>query len=164
VEPLLAREGSPDVLTWWDDQRFPAWAYLHAGDLENAEKVAREGIAAGRTEDWCWINDIAVRRGRPSAPRLMQWIAGKKVEERDLFDWYHIGREAAAAGDEKTALDALRRACEFWRNPPLYDLPVWEKDTRWGPLREHPEFKRIIAEKRRRIGPIYGQIWYFPMW
>jgi len=41
---------------------------------------------------------------------------------------------------------------------------AWEKDTRWGALREHPEFKRILDERRQRVGPVYGSLWYHPGW
>jgi hypothetical protein len=43
-------------------------------------------------------------------------------------------------------------------------MKQWENDSRWGSLREHPEFKRAFEEKRQRIGPIYGQLHYFPGW
>jgi hypothetical protein len=52
----------------------------------------------------------------------------------------------------------------FWSNPPLHFANLWENDAYWGELREHPEYKRIYREKRQRIGPIYGQLHYFPGW
>ena len=70
----------------------------------------------------------------------------------------------AAAGDSAKAFDALRRALNHWSNPPLMDVEAWENDARWGDLREHPEYQRVYAEYRQRIGPVYGRLWYFPGW
>ena len=58
----------------------------------------------------------------------------------------------------------MRRALNYWTNPPLIDVRTWENDAYWGDLREHAEYKRIYAEKRQRIGPIYGEPWHFPGW
>jgi len=95
-------------------------------------------------------------------------IANKKgIEAIDAYGkWgrYFVAREAAAAGDRKKAFAALHRALNHWTNPPLIDVEAWEGDAYWGDLHEHPEYKRIYAEKRQRIGPVYGQLWYFPGW
>jgi hypothetical protein len=152
---------------WWSPARFPAWAYILSGDLETAERLAREAVDAGEKEEYWRLNDIAIHRGEPSPPELMAEIAEKGPDGPDMWGgdaWYHVAREAAAAGDQASALEALRAACEYWRNPPLQHLTVWENDARWGALRDAPEFKGIIAEKRRRIGPVHGMLWYFPAW
>ena len=73
-------------------------------------------------------------------------------------------REAAAAGKEQKAFKALERALSYWSNPPLHFADLWENDAYWGRLRKHPEYNRIYREKRQRIGPIYGQLHYFPGW
>ena len=62
------------------------------------------------------------------------------------------------------ALDALRRVMDCWTNPPLWRVRDAERDARWGDLRQHPEFVRILDEKRRRIGPIHGDIHYYIGW
>ena len=62
------------------------------------------------------------------------------------------------------AFEALRQAVSFWSNPPLYYLAYMENDRRWGDLAQTPEFKAIFAEKRQRVGPVYGQLHYFPGW
>jgi len=107
-----------------------------------------------------------VIRGEPSPPGLMKWLAEQKAEGTDLWadGWYHVAREAAAADEDERAFDALRRACSYWCNPPLYRLKEWEKDTRWGPLRDDPRFQRILNDRRRAIGPIHGSLMYLPEW
>ena len=133
--------------------------YLDAGDLETAERLARQ------VEEPHWLHDIAVLRGVPSPPELMQEIAEKGADEATHGAWYHVAREAAAAGDMATALNALRRACtDCWWLEPAARLEMWENDTRWGALRDHPEFKATIAAKRERVGVAYGQLKYSPGW
>ena len=133
--------------------------------MEKAERVAREAIAEGHEEWWIYIADVAVHRGEPSPPKLLADLKEKSPEDPSLdYDRYHIAREAAARGDESGAFSNLERALACWYNPPLVHVDVWERDTRWGELREHPEFKRLFAEKRKRIGPIKGSLWRFPGW
>lgn len=151
----------------WSWRGWLVWSLIRAGDLEAAEQVAREGVAAGNACEVCWLNDIAIARGDPSPPALMQEIAAKGVEGSDCYDgdaWYHIAREAAAAGRREEAFGALQRACEEWRNAPLAAIELWEKDRRWGTLRQHQEFTRILNARRERIGPIHGLLHYFPGW
>jgi len=150
---------------WWADLRFPAAFYIGLGDLETAGRLARQSVAEGHETSWCWLNDISILRGEPSPPELMADLAEREPDDPSLmYDSYHIAREAAAAGDEETAFRTLRRCLSLWHNPPLINLNAWERDTRWGGLRDHPEFRRLFAEKRRRIGPIEGSLWHFPGW
>jgi hypothetical protein len=88
----------------------------------------------------------------------------ESVDSYGLFGWYMLAREAAAAGDELKAFEALRRSLNYWSNPPYTCMEIWEQDARWGELRTRTEFKRIFAEKRQRIGPVYGNLHYFPDW
>ena len=71
--------------------------------------------------------------------------------------WRHLkaGDLDAAAGDEVRAFEALGCALNYWTNPPLIDVRTCENDAYWGDLREHAEYRRIYAEKRQRIGPVY---------
>lgn len=97
---------------------------------------------------------------------MVRFIEQEGVEALDEYGrmgWYVIAREAAAAGETDRAFEALERALSYWSNPPYLDDP-WESDAYWGELRKHPEFKRLFDEKRARIGPIYGQLHYFPGW
>ena len=109
---------------------------------------------------------IVIHRGTSSSPELIAELATRSSGDPFLEygGRYHIAREAAAAGDLKTAFSALEQALRTWYNPPLWHVDVWAKDARWGDLRERPEFKRLFSEKRRRIGPIKGSLWYFPGW
>ncbi len=98
---------------------------------------------------------------------MLALIEGQGVEAIDdygLQGWYVLAREAAAAGKRDEAFHALRRASEYRCNGPLTFVNQWEKDTRWGELRQDPESQRILAERRWRIGPAYGQLHYFPGW
>ena len=85
-------------------------------------------------------------------------------EDRGHDGWYHVARKAASPGKQEEAFKALRRACSHWISPPLWNVKVWESDTRWGRLREHPEFKQTLQEKRDRIGPIHALLMYSPGW
>jgi hypothetical protein len=149
----------------WD--RYNGWVYLEIGDLDGAERVAREAIAEhGYVVYGVFLVDVAIRRGEPTPPDVVQFVEREGVEAIDEYGqmgWYVIAREAAARGDEKVAFDALERAVGYWSNP-LYMSDRWKQDAIWGDLREHPEYKRIYADKRRRIGPIHGLLHYFPGW
>jgi RNA polymerase sigma factor (sigma-70 family) len=151
------------------NHRYNILPHLEAGDMDTVNRIAEEARTSGTEEGNDRLRMIAVFLGWPSPSEYMKKIADRKKIGTTLDLWggdayYHIAREAAAAGDERTAFDALRRACEYWCNPPLWLVNRWEKDTRWGDLRNDLEFKRILDEKRRRIGPIYGGLHYFPGW
>jgi hypothetical protein len=114
-----------------------------------------------------WLLNIAIRRGLPTAPDVMQAIEQGGIESVDsygMYGWYMIAREAAAAGDEAKAFDALRKALSYWTNPPYASMQIWENDAYWGALRDDPRFKEAFDERRRRIGPIHGLLHYFPGW
>jgi len=135
--------------------------------LSAAEALAYRAIEEQGYLGSNFLIEIAARRGGPTPPEVAQIVSEKGIEAIDSYGkWgqYFVAREAAAAGDSKKAFDALHRALNHWTNPPLIDVEAWENDAYWGDLREHPEYKRIYAEKRQRIGPVYGQLWYFPGW
>jgi RNA polymerase sigma factor (sigma-70 family) len=153
-----------DELKWG---QFNGWAYLEAGDLDGAERVARQAMEEeGDPVFAVFVVDVAIRRGEPTPPDVVRFVQEKGVEAIDEYGqmgWYVIAREAAAAGDVPRAFEALQRAINYWSNPPTMS-ERWESDAYWGDLRDHPEYKRIYAGKRRRVGPIYGQLHYFPGW
>jgi hypothetical protein len=149
--------------------RYEPNRYLEVGDLEGAERVAREGVEAlGYEGEMGASLLIAVAAtGEPTPIELMALLECKGPTAFDpagLFGWYAIGREAAAAGEVDTALDALHRVLNSWSNGPLYYPNLWEADARWGDLRTDPRWRALFAEARSRIGPIYGQLHYFPGW
>jgi hypothetical protein len=87
------------------------------------------------------------------------------VDGYGLFGWYLQARVALAEGWIKEALDALRTALDYWSNPPLGIFArLWENDRAWDALRDDPRYRRIWADKRARIGPVHGQLHYFPDW
>ena len=154
-----ANEEANVISNWVRATALAPEVYLDAGDLEAAEALARQ------VEEPHWLYDIAILRGDPSPPELMREIAETGAEEATHGAWYHVAREAAAAGDAATAFDALRRACtDCWWIEPTVRLTLWENDTRWGALQDHPELKAIIAAKRERVGVAYGQLKYSPGW
>ncbi len=152
-------------MTW---NRFNFHSYLDVGDLESAEKLARRAIEQeGYSPYGAALVEVAARRGEPTPPDVVRVVEEGGVDALDdygLQGWYVIAREAAAAGREKEAFEALERALGYWSNPPYWPDRVWENDAYWGRLREHPEVKRIYAAKQARIGPIYGELHYFPGW
>ncbi|GEM_PF-1751209 len=152
----------------WDWLRYNVWVYLEMDDLDRAEALAYRAIEElGYPISARFLIDIAATRGEPAPPELVRTLNENGIEAIDEYGkwgWYLIAREAAAAGDSDKAFDALQRALNYWINPPLYDVKKWENDAYWGDLREHPEYRRIYAEKRQRIGPIHSDLWYFPGW
>lgn len=153
----------------WDYQRYVgvAAAYLRTGNRDKAEEIAQEAVAAGHTPSRWVLAEVAIARGAPTPLDIVTEIKEKGVESYDSYGlqgWYIVAREAAAEGKAEEAFAALRRACKLWSNPPLWPVREWEKDTRWGALREHTEFKRILDERRQRVGPVFGSLWYHPGW
>jgi hypothetical protein len=152
----------------WNWTRFNVWSYLEVGDMVKAEALTYQAIAELDYDVYAaFLIDFAARRGEATPPELVRIAEEKGIEAIDSYGkWgqYFIAREAAAAGNTEQAFAALRRALNYWSNPPYYVDEIWENDAYWGDLREHPEYKRIYAQKRQRIGPIHGILWYFPGW
>jgi RNA polymerase sigma factor (sigma-70 family) len=152
----------------WDWERFNPLGAIQSQAWEAAEQLSRqEMLERGLQAGGPWAIVIAAGSGAPTPAALVQAVEEngiQSVDEYGLFGWYLVAREAAAAGDEGKAFDALGKSLAYWSNPPYGYDKIWEKDPRWGNLRLHPQFKRIFAEKRQRIGPIYGQLHYFPGW
>jgi RNA polymerase sigma factor (sigma-70 family) len=152
----------------WNMERFNFFTYADHKDWESMERLAWRGIREWKLdENATGVIVACAALGKPTPPELVQAAETYGVERVDsygLFGWYMLAREAAAAGEEAKAFEALRRSVGYWSNPPLLLLGIWENDLRWGNLRDHPEFKRIFLEKRQRIGPIYGILHYFPGW
>jgi hypothetical protein len=152
----------------WDQYRFPVWSYIEVGDLDTAEQlILRSEDESSRLELETMLIDIAALRGEPSPPDLVRRAnegGVKAIDSYEMEGWYLVAREAAAAGDAEKAFDALRRALSRWANGPYWYSNMWENDAYWGDLLGHPERKRLFEEKRQRIGPIYGQLHYFPGW
>jgi RNA polymerase sigma factor (sigma-70 family) len=153
---------------WITYTRFHYWGYMDVGDLEAAEKLARQAIEQEGYETYgVALVNIAALRGEPTPRDVVRFVEEQGIEALDdygMTGWYMTAREAAAAGDEQKAFEALERALSYWSNPPLAFANIWENDAYWGELRERPEYKRIYQEKRQRTGPIYGQLHYFPGW
>jgi RNA polymerase sigma factor (sigma-70 family) len=164
----LSQDEAKAQLEWIAWSRFHYWGYIDTGDLETAERLARQGIEQGGYEPYgAALVDIAALRGEPTprdVVRVVEEQGLKALDDYGMTGWYVVAREAAASGDEQKAFEALERALSYWSNPPLHFANRWEKDAYWGGLREHPEYKRVYREKRKRIGPIYGQLHYFPGW
>ena len=155
-----AEEAKPlrKALGW---HRYPVWRHIEAGELVEAEALARRELdELGVDSAFLHLAFVAFAAGVPTPPELMKVIAERDVDSYSYIDWYVVAREAAAAGDEDKAFDALRRALSYWTNPPLRHHRIWVEDAYWGELREHPEFKRIFQESRERIGPICGELSY----
>jgi RNA polymerase sigma factor (sigma-70 family) len=168
---LLQESSAPGVEVSrlpWDWERFNPWGAIQSQTWEAAEAISRqERQARGLQAAGPWAIVIAAGTGAPTPPELVQSVEQNgisSVDEYGLFGWYLLAREAAVAGDEAKAFAALRKTLDYWSNAPYGYDKIWEKDTCWGGLREHPEFKRLFEEKRQRIGPIHGQLHYFPGW
>lgn len=152
-----------DPCAWW--RGYLVWSLIRAGELDAAESTATQPRELGESY---WLKDVAVARGVASPADYMRKVRRRGIPAADR-PWggdaqYHLAREAAAAGKEATAFAALARACEYWRNPPLGMLQWWQKDKRWGRLRQHRRFANTLDALRKRVGPLHGQLHYFPGW
>jgi len=156
------------VLQAWNWERFNFHAYFDLQDWEAGERVAWQGIAeCGLEMGATGLILASAGRGSPIPTELVQAVEQQGIASIDsygLFGWYLMARQAAAAGDLQQAFEALGRSVAYWSNPPLYFTDLWEQDRSWENLRQHADFQRIFREKRQRIGPIYGQLHYFPGW
>jgi len=153
----------------WRWSRYNEWAYLRNDDLTGAERVAREGaeVQGLREMSGASLVNVAAAAGKPTPPEVMALLereGSKALDPDGMFGWYAIAREAAAAGDVEKATDALRQALRGWTNPPLAYVRLWEDDAYWGNVAHHPDIRRLYRDKRARIGPVYGGLFYFPGW
>jgi RNA polymerase sigma factor (sigma-70 family) len=166
--PILPQDEAQAQCGWLASARFHYWAYLERDELDAAERLARKGFEqVGLSPYGAGLVDIAALRGEPTPPDVIQVVEEQGIEAIDdygMAGWYLVAREAAAAGDEGKAFDALERALSYWSNSPYFFTDRWEKDAYWGELHEHPEYERLYREKRERIGPVYGHLHYFPGW
>jgi len=152
----------------WNWERFNFFSYFDQKDWDKMEQVAWRGIRSGRMdENAAGVIVACAAQGKTAPAELIEAAALGGVERVDsygLFGWYLLAREAAAAGKSQEAFSALRRSLGYWSNPPLLLIDVWEQDTHWGALKETAEFRQIFEEKRRRVGKVYGSLYYFPGW
>jgi len=160
--------GVEQARTPWNWERFNPVGAIQAKDWEMAEELSRRELQeCGLRQGGPWAIVIAAARGKPTPPELVQAVEQQgidSVDEYGLFGWYLLARQAAYAGDAGKAFDALAKSLSYWANSPYFYIKIWEQDLCWDSLREHAEFKRLFAEKRRQIGPIYGMLHYFPGW
>ena len=165
---LLNQTSEPEaeeLVRFWNNRRMNWWGMIAAKDWSAIEEVFRQKSETDGIAETAWqFSYYCALRGTPIPAEVMRAIESMDAEQRGLHIWYAIAREAAAAGDEAKAFDALRKDLSYWTNPPYYAADVWEADTYWGELRNHPEFKAAFDERRRRIGPIHGLLHYFPGW
>jgi tetratricopeptide (TPR) repeat protein len=152
----------------WQWGRFDVFTYFEAGDFEGAARVAQRATEVmGPGFGGALQIQAAAALGAPTPPALVRLAEAEgiaAVDDYGMTGWYLVAREAAAAGDKATAVDALRHTLGTWTNPPLGFLWLWEEDVLWGPMADDPEVKALFARKRARVGPIYGQLHYFPGW
>ncbi|MEW6751989.1 MAG: sigma-70 family RNA polymerase sigma factor [Candidatus Latescibacterota bacterium] len=169
---LLGQAGTPEA----DQQRiYWGWELCNPGpaiamrDWDAAEELVRRSLAerGARQTPWFGPVSVAAARGMPTPPEVVRAVEELGPEGEDgggIYGWYVVAREAAASGNRARALEALRQALSCWSNPPLAAVRLWEEDTYWGALRQDPEVCQAFAERRRRIGPVYGTLHYFPGW
>ena len=154
--------------TMWYWQRHDAWLHIAADELDEAERIVRQAVS---TEGYRWyapmLIQIVARRGEPTPADLREQLNGGGVDAVDdygLFGKYLSARIAAEADDKRKALSALEKALDYWRNPPLSFIDVWENDIAWRKMRQSTERKRLFEAKKKSIGPIFGELHYFPSW
>ncbi|MCJ7548868.1 MAG: hypothetical protein MUQ30_04215, partial [Anaerolineae bacterium] len=166
---LASGEKADQARRMWRWSRFNEWGYLRNDDLAGAERVAREGAEVrGLNEvSGASLVNVAAAAGKPTPLEVMALLnreGSKALDPDGMFGWYAIAREAAAAGDVEEAATALYQALRGWTNPPLAYVRLWERDTYWGEVAHHPDIRRLYKDKRARIGPVYGDLFYFPGW
>ena len=152
----------------WTWTRYDVWAYHRNNDIAGALRVAREMVTAlGVAEGGSVAVIAAAAAGLPTPPdvvALLDQEGPTALDPAGLFGWYAIAREAAAAGRTERALEALSHALDGWTNPPLGYMHQWESDPYWGDMTDDSRRQALFAAKRARIGPVYGELFYFPGW
>lgn len=165
---LLGGVGAEDDQTTWSWERFNPMGSVKAGDWVSATATVRQEISTRGLKDAVgWAAIVFGGAGEPTPSEIFQVLQSEGVEAVDdygMFGWYILAREAARAGHETDAFDALRKALSYWTNPPYGITDLWERDAVWGQLREHPEFKAAFETRRARIGAVYSLLHYFPGW
>jgi hypothetical protein len=168
---LLGRseaEGAAQARIPWDWERFNPVGAIQAKDWATANALSRRELReCGLRQGGPWAITIAAAQGIPTPPELVQAAQQQgiaSVDEYGLFGWYLLARQAAFAGEAGKAFDALEKSLGYWANSPYFYVDIWEQDHCWDGLRDQAAFKRLFAEKRRQIGPIYGMLHYFPGW
>ena len=161
-------DGAEQARVPWNWERFNPVGAIQARDWQTAEGLSRRELQeCGLRQGGPWAIVIAAARNGPTPPDLVHSVNEHgidSVDEYGLFGWYLLAREAAFAGDASKALEALEKSLSYWANSPYFYTQIWEQDACWDSLRSDAEFKRIFAEKRQQVGPIYGQLHYFPGW
>lgn len=166
---LVGKFDSPEAAkarTPWDWERFNPFGAIEGKDWAAAQKIVQRELKERGVQAGGWAILVAAGNRAP-APVVMQTVERDGVEgvcDYGMFGWYLIAREAAAAGETAKAFDALRKALAYWTNPPFSTANIFEEDVYWGELRHHPEFRQAFEDRRQRIGPVYGQLHYFPGW
>jgi hypothetical protein len=153
-------EEAEQARTPWGWERFNPVGAIQKKDWATAETISRR--VGGP-----WAIVIAAAQGAPTPPEVVQAVEQhgiESVDEYGLFGWYLLARQAAFAGEAEKAFAALEKSLAYWANGPYFYVNIWEQDRCWDGLRDQPEYKRLFAEKRRQIGPIYGMLHYFPGW
>ena len=152
----------------WDWERFnPVGAIEEKNWVAAQEIVLQEIEARGVSGAVGWAAIVSAGSGAPTPPAILQALREQgvaSVDEYGMFGWYLVVRESAASKDMPGAFEALRKSLAYWSNSPYWITNLFEKDAYWGELRSHPEFRQAFDERRKRIGPIYGLLHYFPWW
>jgi RNA polymerase sigma factor (sigma-70 family) len=164
---LLGELGAPKAdRNPWNWERFNAWGAMKERDREAAMALVRLEIAErGVPEAVGWAVAVCATFGAPTPPEIVQALERGGPEAADsygMFGWYFAAREAAAKGDAERAFKALRTSLTYWSNPPMWYPDVMARDTAWGELAKRPEFTAAFDERRQRVGPVRGQLHYFP--
>jgi hypothetical protein len=167
----IAEIGMQDLMgesSLWKWEQNNVWVHIEAGEYNEAERIIRNAI---REEGYKWhswaLIHIAIHRGSPTPTDLRDEYLKHGIDGVDDYGMdgtYLAARIAAESGSREDALKWLEKAISYWRNPPLMHLNLWENDPVWGAMIDLPERKRLFEVKRRSIGPIYGQLHYFPGW
>lgn len=156
----------PEVRAPWNWERFSLHGALEEGDRQAALELMAGDIAArGLREAVGGAVAVCATFGTPTPPEIVQALERGGPEAADsygMFGWYFAAREAAVKGETERAFEALRTSLTYWSNPPLWFPDLMARDTAWGELAKRPEFAAAFGERRRRVGPVRGQLHYFP--
>jgi tetratricopeptide (TPR) repeat protein len=154
--------------TMWNWHQYDTWLHIESGEFNEAEQIVRQAI---ERVGYRWyapmLIQIVAARGEPTPEDLKEQLEKGGIDAVDdygMFGKYLAARIAAESGDDQTALRTLSEALAYWRNPPLSCVDVWEKDAAWGSMLAMPERKQLFIDKRDGIGPIFGELHYFPGW
>lgn len=128
---------------------FSPGAPLYAGKLEHAEEkmrvaaqVAPGDVLLSASEALLWAKRGEPRKAEQAAQRVLRL---KAVLTHSHHAWHHLAAAYAVLGKAAKVPPLLRKASRTG----FPNYPAYRDDPHFAPLRNHPQFLRVLAELKR---------------